>query len=95
MLTAVVLSHLSSFYIFGARMAGMEFLKIVIYYLLLVGLIDRVERLRQFLGWLSRTFRPSDGADSPPAYTIREPRDGRRVITPPPQIPRLGRTRFE
>jgi O-antigen ligase len=52
MLAAVVLSHLSSFYIFGARMAGMEFLKIVVYYLLLVGLIDRVERLRQFLGWL-------------------------------------------
>jgi O-antigen ligase len=52
MLTAVVLSHLSSFYIWGARTAGMEFLKVVIYYLLLVGVIDRVERLRQFLGWL-------------------------------------------
>jgi hypothetical protein len=50
---------------------------------------------RQFLGWLSRVFRQNDGKASPPAYTIREPRDGRRSITPPPQVPRLGRTRFE
>ncbi|MDB5322671.1 MAG: hypothetical protein JWN40_4302 [Phycisphaerales bacterium] len=52
MLAAVIMSHLSSFYIWGARTAGLEFLKVVIYYLLLVGTIDRVERLRQFLGWL-------------------------------------------
>jgi putative inorganic carbon (HCO3(-)) transporter len=52
LLGAVMLSHLSSFYIWGARTAGMEFLKVVIYYLLLVGAIDRVERLRRFLGWI-------------------------------------------
>ncbi|MGI6415827.1 MAG: O-antigen ligase family protein [Thermoguttaceae bacterium] len=46
---AVVMSHLSHFFIWGARMDGMEFGKIVIYYLLLVSLVDSERRLRNFL----------------------------------------------
>jgi hypothetical protein len=52
MLAAVVLSHLSSFFIWGARTSGAEFLKVLLYYLLLVGVIDRLDRLRRFLACL-------------------------------------------
>jgi len=49
---AVVLSHLSHFFIWGARMSGFMFFKIVVYYLLLVANVDSEEHLRSFLRWL-------------------------------------------
>src|SRR5258706_3521575 len=52
LLAAVVLSHLSSFFIWGARTSGMEFFKVLLYYLLLVGVIDSIDRLRRFMGWI-------------------------------------------
>src|SRR5258706_10275862 len=52
LLAAVVLSHLSSFFIWGARQSGMEFFKVLLYYLLLVGVIDSIDRLRRFMGWI-------------------------------------------
>jgi hypothetical protein len=52
LLVAVVMSHLSHFFLWGARMAGFDFLKVLLYYLLFVGVIDSIERLRRFLSWL-------------------------------------------
>jgi O-antigen ligase len=53
LLPAVVLSHVfSTFYLGGARESGVAFAKVVVYYLLLVGLVDSGRRLRQFLYWL-------------------------------------------
>ncbi|MDR3623154.1 MAG: O-antigen ligase family protein [Paludisphaera borealis] len=52
LLGAVVLSHLSHLHLFGARTSGFLFAKIVMYYLLLVGLVDSTDRLRRFLYWL-------------------------------------------
>lgn len=49
---AIVLSHLSHFFIWGARMSGFEFFKVVAYYLLLVAVIDTEDRLKGFLRWL-------------------------------------------
>ncbi len=49
---AVVLSHLSHLFIWGARMSGFMFFKLVVYYLLLVANINSEERLRSFLRWL-------------------------------------------
>lgn len=49
LLVAVVMSHLSHLFFWGARMSGIEFLKVLLYYLLLVGVIDSVARLRKFL----------------------------------------------
>jgi L-asparagine transporter-like permease len=49
MLIAVILSHLVNGSIWDARMCGFAFGKVVLYYLLLVGLIDSTLRLRQFL----------------------------------------------
>jgi putative inorganic carbon (hco3(-)) transporter len=49
MLIAVILSHLANGSIWDARMCGFAFGKVVLYYLLLVGLIDSPLRLRQFL----------------------------------------------
>jgi O-antigen ligase len=53
LMLAMALSHLFSphhlFFVWGARMSAYKFFKIVVYYLLLVGLIDSTARLRNFL----------------------------------------------
>lgn len=53
MLAACVLSHLSHLYIWGARMSGTDFAKVLLYYLLLVALLDSAGRMRRFLYWLT------------------------------------------
>ena len=52
LLAAVVLSHLSHLFLWGAREAAWDFSKTLIYYLLLVAVLDSHERLRNFLRWL-------------------------------------------
>jgi putative inorganic carbon (hco3(-)) transporter len=49
LLPAIFLSHISHGDLWSARMGSADFLKIVVYYLLLVGLIDSPARLRIFL----------------------------------------------
>jgi hypothetical protein len=49
---AVILSHLSHLQFFYARQMGFDFFKIVLYYLLLIGLLDTPARFLQFLTWL-------------------------------------------
>jgi O-antigen ligase len=49
MLPAIVLSHLSKGDTWYARTLGTEFIKVILYYLLLVGLVNTPGRLRQFL----------------------------------------------
>ena len=49
MLPAILLADLSHGNVFAARTNGLDFLKILVYYLLLVGLVDSPERLRKFL----------------------------------------------
>ncbi len=46
---AAILSHLVAFRTYEAREVGIEFGKVILYYLLLVGLLDSWARLRQFL----------------------------------------------
>jgi hypothetical protein len=58
---AVILSHLFSpphhyFFIWGVRESGFKFFKILVYYFLLVGLLDTPPRLRRFLVWLVLTI---------------------------------------
>ena len=52
LLPAALLSHLSHLYFGGVLDAGREFGKLVIYYLLLVGLVNTPSRLRQFMVWV-------------------------------------------
>jgi O-antigen ligase len=52
LLGAVVLSHLAHFFVWGARTSGFDYLKVLLYYLLLIAVIDSAERLRSFLRWL-------------------------------------------
>jgi hypothetical protein len=52
MLAAVMLSHLSHYNLSFAREAGPEFLKIVVYYLLLVAVLNSPARLQRFLRYL-------------------------------------------
>jgi hypothetical protein len=52
LLAAVVLSHLYELRAWEARLHGVTFLKVLLYYLLLVGSVDSPQRLRQFLAWL-------------------------------------------
>src|SRR5262245_22745546 len=52
LLVAVVLSHLSHGMLSEAGTFGVLFLKIVLYYLLLVAVVDTPARMRQFLGWV-------------------------------------------
>src|SRR5581483_9793333 len=49
LLAAVVLSQLTNFSLYGARTGGFDFAKVVVYYLLCVGLLNSVARLRNFL----------------------------------------------
>jgi O-Antigen ligase len=53
LLFAVVMSHVSHLFFWGARYSGFEFLKVLLYFLLLITVIDSVERLRRFLFWLA------------------------------------------
>jgi hypothetical protein len=52
LLVAIGLSHVSNFYLGGARESGVEFLKVVLYYLLLVAVVNSPRRMRLFLMWL-------------------------------------------
>lgn len=52
MLAAVILSHLSHFFFWGVRESGYEFLKVVLFYLLMVGIVDTPQRLVRFMFWL-------------------------------------------
>jgi O-antigen ligase len=52
LLPAVVLSHLSHLNFYDARTAGFEFLKVEIYFLLLLANVSSAARLRQFMIWL-------------------------------------------
>jgi putative inorganic carbon (HCO3(-)) transporter len=49
---AAILSHLSKGDTFSARQVAESFGRVVVYYLLLVSLIDSPARMRQFLGWI-------------------------------------------
>jgi O-antigen ligase len=52
LLPAMVLSHLSHAFIWGARTSAVDFGKILLYYLLLIATVHTPARLRQFLSWL-------------------------------------------
>ncbi|APW59899.1 O-antigen ligase family protein [Paludisphaera borealis] len=52
LLGSVVLSHLSHLHLSDTLTFGFLFAKVVMYYLLLVGLVDSTDRLRRFLYWL-------------------------------------------
>jgi hypothetical protein len=52
LLGAIVLSHLSHLHLHEMRGSAFLFIKVVLYYLLLVGLVDSTVRLRRFLYWL-------------------------------------------
>jgi len=52
MLGSVMVSHLSHFLIGEAIDSGIELTKVLLYYFLLVGLLDSLNRLRGFLLWL-------------------------------------------
>ena len=46
---ACVMSHLTHFYLFGIKESGILFLKTLVYYVLLVSVVDTPKRLRRFL----------------------------------------------
>ncbi len=52
-LGSVVLSHLSHLMIGEAISSGIAFFKVLLYYLLLISILDSFDRLRKFLLWLS------------------------------------------
>lgn len=52
-MAAAILSHASQLYAWGARTSGFAFLKLVVYYMLLIALVNTPGRLRQFLIWLA------------------------------------------
>jgi O-antigen ligase len=52
LLGAIELSHLSHFKVSDAWVCGIEFVKVVAYYVLLVATVDTPHRLRRFLMWL-------------------------------------------
>jgi hypothetical protein len=52
LLFGVVASHLAHLFLWGARTSGFDYLKVLLYYLLLITIIDSAERLRSFLRWL-------------------------------------------
>jgi hypothetical protein len=52
MLATVVLSHLSKGHYWEARVSGVEFLKLALYYLLLLATVNNLAKLRQFLAVL-------------------------------------------
>src|SRR5437868_5852559 len=52
LLSAVVLSHLCHFNLFGTRVEGFAFAKLLIYFLLLIATVNTPKRLERFLVWL-------------------------------------------
>ncbi|MDA1015732.1 MAG: O-antigen ligase family protein [Planctomycetota bacterium] len=48
-LGAIILSHVTHFYLSGIKNSGTEFLKVAIYYLLLIEVVDTPSRFRNFL----------------------------------------------
>jgi hypothetical protein len=52
LLGAILLSHLSHLYIWGARTTALEFFKVLLYYLLLVAIVNTTSRLRRLVYWL-------------------------------------------
>jgi len=52
MLISIILSHIAQMDLFTARYEGIQFLKNVVFYLLLVGLLDSADRIQQFLHWM-------------------------------------------
>ena len=52
LLGSVVLSHLSHFRLGEAFLWAIEFIKVLVYYFLLVSLLDSFSRIRSFLLWL-------------------------------------------
>ncbi len=52
MLAAIMLSHIARFNFFAARYAGLDFVKVVIYYLLVGAVLKSPEQLRLLLKWL-------------------------------------------
>jgi O-antigen ligase len=48
---AIILSHLAQLDLANAWFFGLDFLKVVLYYMLFVGLVDSVARMRTFLFW--------------------------------------------
>jgi hypothetical protein len=53
LLVAVVVSHLAHGFVWGARMSMYEVGKVVLFYLLVVGLVNTPRRLTQFIRWLA------------------------------------------
>jgi hypothetical protein len=53
LLVTIVLSHLATLKMEEAGRAGIIFLKVVVYYLLLVSVVNTPARLRQFLFWIA------------------------------------------
>jgi hypothetical protein len=53
LLPAIVLSHLTHGRLGEAATAGLEFAKVLLYYFLLVSIVNSVDRLRRFLLWLA------------------------------------------
>ena len=66
LLPAVMLSHLSHANLTMTKDAGVEFGKVVLYYLLLVGLLDRIARLRRFMACAGRHDRDREPALAAP-----------------------------
>jgi hypothetical protein len=52
MLVAIVLSNLMQFSLYEVKEGGSAFVKVLLYYLLLVGLVDTPHRLRRLLTWI-------------------------------------------
>jgi putative inorganic carbon (hco3(-)) transporter len=52
LLPAIILSHLSHGNFYSARMCAIDFSKILIYFLLLIALVDSPARIRQFLAFM-------------------------------------------
>lgn len=48
-LVAIIISHITHFYLSGIKNSGTEFLKVFIYYILLVEVVDSPTRFRKFL----------------------------------------------
>jgi O-antigen ligase len=53
LLGTVILSLLANLYVGGAAIWGLEFFKVVVYYLLFVGLVNSPRRIRSFLFWFA------------------------------------------
>jgi hypothetical protein len=84
LLPAVILSHVSNGNMEEAVEQGTEFLKVIIYFVLLLGLVTTITRLRQFLLWLAlfsavltciAVIRYHGDTASPPPVPEEKPQD--------------------